>query len=373
MTIRGCRRPRGAGWRRARTRGRLSRRPQRRHQEPRRHRRALGPARGTATAASADIRCCARASRSASSSTARQRRPDSSTSWRVRTRDVAPTPAGGGGRSVPSSPSTPSAGDVTVHFGDVLHAAPPPTVRVRTDAPCTSRSLGRRRWHSSDPATGTTTCSSSTTVRSTRSRSSARERGEGGPSLRPSCPDGCAWDILDLQLGSLGLLTPSASPRPRRSSAPGSASRSTCLSTSRTPRSSGASRSGARCSTLFDNFLDDRLDSFFPQASTQWDGFGHFAHTTLGFFGGLSAAQVKAGELGIEAWAAATTLVSAGSPVEVWTLVARLDGAGLRLLVVLRERGRGNADRTTDDRGRQQIAQIRILPHVGPLVRRPQP
>ena len=53
--------------------------------------------------------------------------------------------------------------------------------------------------------------------------------------------------------------------------------------------------------------------------------------------------------------------------------VRRRAGSGLRpgrsaAGVVLRESGRGKADRATDDRGGQQLAQIRILPHVGPLM-----
>lgn len=30
------------------------------------------------------------------------------------------------------------------------------------------------------------------------------------------------------------------------------------------------------------NITDDRLDSFFPQGSSQWDAFAHFAHPTKG-------------------------------------------------------------------------------------------
>jgi kynurenine formamidase len=52
-----------------------------------------------------------------------------------------------------------------------------------------------------------------------------------------------------------------------------------------------------------DNVYDDKLDNFFPQGSTQWDGFGHFGHAELGFFGGRTAADVQAKTLGIEAWA----------------------------------------------------------------------
>jgi len=52
---------------------------------------------------------------------------------------------------------------------------------------------------------------------------------------------------------------------------------------------------------LRDNVLDDRLDNFFPQASTQWDGFGHFGHSSRGFFGSRTADQVRAAP-GVLAW-----------------------------------------------------------------------
>src|SRR6202011_2465091 len=45
---------------------------------------------------------------------------------------------------------------------------------------------------------------------------------------------------------------------------------------------------------ILEHVLDDRLDNFYPQASTQWDGFGHFAHSRRGFFGGRTAAEVRA-------------------------------------------------------------------------------
>ena len=123
---------------------------------------------------------------------------------------------------------------------------------------------------------------------------------------RPSyaeLPDGCAWDVLDPELGSLALLTPE--------------------------RVAGAARlvrSGARFSldlpvdqpdppffgrepvrhTVFDfseTVLDDRLDNFFPQGSTQWDAFSHFAHSTRGFFGGHDKTSIVEGQaLGIDAW-----------------------------------------------------------------------
>jgi kynurenine formamidase len=116
-------------------------------------------------------------------------------------------------------------------------------------------------------------------------------------------PDGCAWDVLDPELGSLSLLTPE-----------------------RVAAAARLVRSGTRFSldlpidqpdppffgrepvrhTVFDfseTVLDDRLDNFFPQGSTQWDAFSHFAHSTRGFFGGHDkAAIVERHALGIDAW-----------------------------------------------------------------------
>jgi hypothetical protein len=43
-------------------------------------------------------------------------------------------------------------------------------------------------------------------------------------------------------------------------------------------------------------------DNFFPQASTQWDGFGHFGHSTRGFFGGQSMQEVQDDTVGLLAW-----------------------------------------------------------------------
>ena len=43
--------------------------------------------------------------------------------------------------------------------------------------------------------------------------------------------------------------------------------------------------------------LDDRLDGFFPQASTQWDALSHYAHSVHGFYNGHTVAQAKAEEL----------------------------------------------------------------------------
>ncbi|MCW3068559.1 MAG: cyclase family protein [Solirubrobacterales bacterium] len=53
------------------------------------------------------------------------------------------------------------------------------------------------------------------------------------------------------------------------------------------------------------NTLDDRIDGFYPQGSSQWDGLRHVRAREFGFFGGIDedfAAGVD-GILGIEHWA----------------------------------------------------------------------
>jgi hypothetical protein len=52
------------------------------------------------------------------------------------------------------------------------------------------------------------------------------------------------------------------------------------------------------------NTLDDRLDGFYPQGSSQWDGLRHVRAREFGFFGGLDAELGPGpGPLGIEHWA----------------------------------------------------------------------
>lgn len=62
--------------------------------------------------------------------------------------------------------------------------------------------------------------------------------------------------------------------------------------------------------TIFEKYpgfaIDDYLDSFWPQASSQWDGLRHIADDENGFYNGATIADVTApgpGALGIEHWA----------------------------------------------------------------------
>lgn len=53
------------------------------------------------------------------------------------------------------------------------------------------------------------------------------------------------------------------------------------------------------------NIWDDRLDSFYPQASSQWDGLRHVRCRELGFYGGVTDNPPDLGRrLGVQHWAA---------------------------------------------------------------------
>jgi kynurenine formamidase len=49
---------------------------------------------------------------------------------------------------------------------------------------------------------------------------------------------------------------------------------------------------------------DDRLDGFYPQGSTQWDGLTHIRYREFGYYGGRDEEQLDQGELGVDRLAA---------------------------------------------------------------------
>lgn len=64
------------------------------------------------------------------------------------------------------------------------------------------------------------------------------------------------------------------------------------------------------------NTYEDVLDSFNPQASSQWDGLGHVRAREQGFFGGVTDLADAASELGIQHWAT-TGIVGRGVLLDV--------------------------------------------------------
>jgi kynurenine formamidase len=61
--------------------------------------------------------------------------------------------------------------------------------------------------------------------------------------------------------------------------------------------------------------MDDRLDNFNTQSSTQWDGFGHVSHPRFGFYNGVKRDEVSPGDdskHSVGAWTQAGGIVGRG-------------------------------------------------------------
>lgn len=123
---------------------------------------------------------------------------------------------------------------------------------------------------------------------------------------RPAYRDldhGRAWEHLDPRLGSLALLTPARVAAAARLVRTGRRFALDLPLDQPSPPLFGREALRHEVFHILDHVLDDRLDNFYPQASTQWDSFGHYGHTVGGFFMGRSAGEVQGGAPGIEAWA----------------------------------------------------------------------
>ncbi|SCL20148.1 Putative cyclase [Micromonospora pallida] len=115
-----------------------------------------------------------------------------------------------------------------------------------------------------------------------------------------------AWDVFgaDDHLGTLNYLTPDVV-----AAALSEASRGVVVALN-LPIDQPAPPLFGREPTKHDFFThdrntwDDRLDAYFPQGSSQWDGFRHVRAREFGFFGGVTAdpSQDKSW-LGIDVWA----------------------------------------------------------------------
>ena len=100
-------------------------------------------------------------------------------------------------------------------------------------------------------------------------------------------PDGSAWEVLDPRLGSLEVLTPERVAAAARLVRTGARFALDLPLDVPSPPFFGREPFRHEVFSLgMDYVFDDKLDNFFPQSSTQWDGFGHFGHPTKGFFGG---------------------------------------------------------------------------------------
>jgi kynurenine formamidase len=117
-------------------------------------------------------------------------------------------------------------------------------------------------------------------------------------------PDGSAWDVLDPRLGSLELLTPERVAAAARLVRTGTRFALDLPLDQPSPPFFGRQAYRHEVFSLGTDYVfDDKLDNYFPQSSTQWDGFGHFGHPAKGFFGGRTGADIEAKTLGVDAWA----------------------------------------------------------------------
>jgi len=117
-------------------------------------------------------------------------------------------------------------------------------------------------------------------------------------------PDGSAWDVLDPRLGSLELLTPERVAAAARLVRTGTRFALDLPLDQPSPPFFGRQAYRHEVFSLGTDYVfDDKLDNYFPQSSTQWDGFGHFGHPAKGFFGGRTGSDIEAKTLGVDAWA----------------------------------------------------------------------
>ena len=119
--------------------------------------------------------------------------------------------------------------------------------------------------------------------------------------VTPGAPPHSAWGLYgpEDERGALNLLTPERVAAAARLVRSGEQVRLDLPLDE--PRPTFFSREPLRHEVfqLHDAVLDDRLDNFFPQASTQWDAFGHFA-AAQGFYNGRTHDDVRRGALSID-------------------------------------------------------------------------
>ena len=115
-----------------------------------------------------------------------------------------------------------------------------------------------------------------------------------------------AWDVYGRQdnLGSLNLINEAAVLRGLAAAVSGKRFALSLPLTDPDPPLFGRQSVDQSLVELDRNTWDDRLDCFYPQASSQWDGFKHVRAREYGFYTGLTAEPGDIeGRLGIDHWA----------------------------------------------------------------------
>src|SRR5581483_9125979 len=192
-----------------------------------------------------------------------------------------------------------------------------------------------------------------------------------------------AWGVLDPNLGTIGLLTAAAVAAGAALVRTGELFNLDLPLDEPDPPLFGRDPYRHEIFATDRNHVDDRLDTLFPQGSSQWDGLRHVRAREHGFFGGLHAGggdfEPGAGPLGIEHWArhgiagrgvlvdVSRARAAAGRPIDPLAsetigpedLQAALDAQGIELhpgdIVCIRT-GWLTAYRALDAAGRKAIA-----------------
>lgn len=113
-----------------------------------------------------------------------------------------------------------------------------------------------------------------------------------------------AWDVLDHDLGTVQRMTPETVKTATANVRDGVVVPLNLPVDEPDPPLFGREPIQHQIYALSRNDTDDRIDAFFPQASSQWDGLRHVRAREHGFFGGVTEdPQPGAGPLGIERWA----------------------------------------------------------------------
>jgi hypothetical protein len=115
-----------------------------------------------------------------------------------------------------------------------------------------------------------------------------------------------AWDVLDHDLGTLTRMTPATVRAAADLVRDGESFGLSLPLTEIAPPLFGRDPVAQEVFATDRNTLDDRLDSFYPQGSTQWDGLRHVRAREFGFFGGITD-EFGPGDdrLGVGHWASA--------------------------------------------------------------------
>jgi kynurenine formamidase len=113
-----------------------------------------------------------------------------------------------------------------------------------------------------------------------------------------------AWDVLDHDLGTLERLTPALVAAAATVVRAGDVFALNLPVDVPDPPLFGREPIRHEIFALDRNSVDERLDAYYPQASSQWDGLRHIRARESGFFGGRTEdPRPGAGALGIEHWA----------------------------------------------------------------------